>query len=99
MLGHPTKSCYHLKGNLRALVDVRAHKLCPVKKMFSSYTTSFLQFGQSSPVPAMVNPIPNADLWFFKTDLHQCQEKGLVPDPIPDGGVTCVHPELIEDEE
>src|SRR4051812_37577997 len=59
--------------------------------------TSCLLFGQSSPTPTTVFPIPTVEIRIINLDLHQQQEKKLVSTPIPGGGIMWIHPDLLND--
>src|SRR3954469_13189816 len=94
-LGHPTKNCWSLKDKLQALVDAGALRLKTGQKTATANMTSCLQFGQSPPTPTAVFPILAVEMRIINSDPHRQQEKGLVPTPVPGGGIMRIHPDLL----
>src|SRR3954463_10158820 len=82
-LGHPTKNCWSLKDKLQALVDVGVLKLKTEQKTATANMILCLQFGQSSPTPTAVFPIPAIEMRIINSDPHRQQEKGVVSTPVP----------------
>src|SRR3954470_6501606 len=96
-LGHPTKSCWSLKGKLQALVDAGALRLKTEHKTATANMTSCIQFGQSPPTPTTVYPIHAGEMRVINSDPHRQQEKGLVRTTIPGGGTMWIHPDLLDE--
>lgn len=90
------RDCYVLTNKLQALADARILKVLKDMKKVTADATTANCFGDW---PKSITPIPWAELRIISSDLHKQWEKWLVLVSTATGETTCIHPDLIEDDE
>ena len=94
---HPTKSCYHLKDKIQALIDVGVITPKPSKNVGANAVS--ISFGSVPTAWFEPKRITKVGMKTVNDDPHGQRQKGLVPHTAPNGKILWVHPDLIEDEQ